>query len=42
MTREKQFGLDGFLFRWLAMILLVLATYNGSSFNFISWVLNGS
>ena len=41
MTLEKQLGWDGFLIRWLAMILLVFTTYNGSSFNFVTWILNG-
>ena len=42
MTLEKQLGWDGFLIRWLAMIVLVFTTYNGSSFNFVTWVLRGS
>ncbi len=41
MTLEKQLGWDGFLTRWLAKIVLVVATYNGSSFNFVTWVVNG-
>ena len=41
MSREK-LSFDGFLFRWIAMIVLVFATYNGSSYNLISWIMNGS
>lgn len=35
-------GFDGFLSRWIVCAALVLATYNGSSINLISWFMTGS
>ena len=35
---HKSFGLMDFLWRWLAAILLVLATYNPSGHSFVHWV----
>lgn len=40
--QHPQLGPEGFFFRWIAIVALVLATYNGSKFNFVSWVINGS
>jgi hypothetical protein len=34
----KSFGLLDFLWRWLAAILLVLATYNPSGHSYVHWV----
>jgi hypothetical protein len=34
----KSFGVFDFMWRWLAAILLVLATYNPSGHSFVHWV----
>ncbi|MDZ4730412.1 MAG: DUF6524 family protein [Xanthomonadales bacterium] len=36
---RKSFGFTDFLWRWLAAIVLVFATYNPSGFSFVHWVL---
>lgn len=38
MARRSSFGFFDFFMRWAFAVVLVLLTYNPTSFNFISWV----
>lgn len=37
---SQKVGLDGFLGRWIFALVLVLGTYNPSSFSYATWVLD--
>lgn len=40
MASSSSLSAGGFLFRWMAALILVLGTYNPTPYNFVTWVMD--